>query len=160
MRQRPAPLHLAYLVAISIKGIDGFIEFVAGTIVAAVGSQQVYNFAVWATAPEIARHPDSHAAHAIRHGAYTFAHGAHKFAIVYLLAHGVLKIGLVINLFIEHLWIFPTSVVVLLGFIGFMGIKLAEHWSPWLFAFALFDMVTLALVLNEWRARTQWPRTP
>jgi hypothetical protein len=34
------------------------------------------------------------------------------------------------------------------------------HWSPWLFAFALFDTVTLALVLNEWRMRLQGARTP
>ena len=153
MTQRSSLMHFAFIGAITIKGIDGFIEFVAGIVLAVVGSQQVYNFAVWATAPEIARHPESHAAHAIRHGAYGFVHSSHKFAVVYLLAHGVLKIGLVINLFIEHLWIFPVSVAVLLGFIGFMGARLAAHWSPWLFAFAVFDTMTVALILNEWRVR-------
>lgn len=147
-------MHLAYLAAITIKGLDGLVEFVAGLFIALVGSQQVYEFAIWATAPEIARHPESHAVHAIRHGAYGLAHSSPKFAVVYLLAHGVLKIGLFVNLLIEHMWIFPASVVVLLGFIGFMGLKLIAHWSPWLFAFALFDTVTLALVLNEWRVRS------
>lgn len=151
--QRRTVFHRAYQVAIAIKGLDGAVEFVAGVIIALVGSRQVYHFAIWATAPEIARHPASHAMHAIRHGAYNFAHHSHKFAIIYLLAHGLLKIGLVINLFIEHMWIFPVSTAVLLGFIGFMSLKLAAHWSPWLFAFALFDTMTLALVLNEWRMR-------
>jgi uncharacterized membrane protein len=153
MLSRSKSLHFAYLVAISIKGIDGLIEFVAGVLIASFGSHDLYHFAIWATAPELARHPASHAVHAIRHGAYHFAHSPHEFAIIYLLAHGLLKIGLVINLFIEHLWIFPVSVVVLLGFIGFMGLKLAAHWSPWLFAFAMFDMLTVALVVNEWRMR-------
>jgi uncharacterized membrane protein len=153
MKQKPAYMHLAYLVAISIKGIDGLIETVAGLIVALLNSREVYHFAVWATAPELAKHPGSHAIHAIRHGAYNFAHSSHKFAIIYLLAHGILKVGLVVNLFIEHMWIFPVSAVVLLGFISFMGVKLTMHWSPWLFAFAVFDTVTLALVLNEWRVR-------
>jgi uncharacterized membrane protein len=153
MAQRSSPLHLAYLGAIAIKGLDGLVETVAGLIIAIYGSQQVYNFALWATAPEIARHPESHAVHAIRHGAYGLAHSAPKFAIVYLLAHGALKLGLVINLFIEHMWIFPASIVVLLGFIGFMGVKLMAHWSPWLFAFAMFDVLTVALIANEWRAR-------
>ncbi len=151
---RRSLLHLAYLGAIAVKGLDGLVETVAGLIIAVYGSQQVYNFAVWATAPEIARHPESHTAHAIRHGAYGLAHSSPKFAIAYLLAHGVLKIGLFVNLLIEHMWIFPASVVVLLGFIGFMSLKLIAHWSPWLFAFALFDVVTLALVLNEWRVRS------
>lgn len=150
---RSTSLHLAYLVAIAIKGIDGLIEFVAGVLIAVFGSHGLYRFAVWATAPELVRHPGNHAIHAIRHGAYHLAHGPHRFAIIYLLAHGLLKIGLVINLFIEHMWIFPVSVVVLLGFIGFMGVRLAEHWSPWLLAFAIFDAFTVALVVNEWRAR-------
>ncbi|MBV8798865.1 MAG: DUF2127 domain-containing protein [Alphaproteobacteria bacterium] len=153
MPSRRTLMHRAYQVAIAIKGLDGAIEFLAGLFIALVGSRQVYHFAIWATAPEIARHPESHAAHAIRHGAYNFAHHSHRFAIIYLLTHGLLKIGLVVNLFLENMWIFPASVVVLLGFIAFMTAKLVAHWSPWLFAFALFDTLTLALVLNEWRVR-------
>ena len=153
MARRSSLMHLAFVAAIAIKGIDGTVEFIAGSIVALFGSRQLYHFAIWATAPEIARHPGSHAAHALRHGAWNFAHSSHKFAIIYLIAHGILKIGLVVNLFIEHMWIFPVSAAVLLGFIGVMSFKLAAHWSPWLFAFVLFDMLTLALVLNEWRRR-------
>jgi uncharacterized membrane protein len=153
MAKRPALLHIAYLIAIVIKGFDGLVETVAGLLIAIYGSSQVYEFAVWLTAPEIARHPESHAVHAIRHGAYGLAHSSHRFAIVYLLAHGILKLGLVINLLIEHLWIFPVSITVLLGFIAFMAAKLAAHWSPWLCAFAMFDLLTVALIANEWRVR-------
>lgn len=154
MSRRAIPLlHLAYLGAILIKGFDGLVETVAGSLIAIYGSRQIYEFAVWLTAPEIARHPESHMVHAIRHGAYGVAHGSHRFAIVYLLAHGILKLGLVINLLIEHLWIFPVSIAVLLGFIAFMAAKLAAHWSPWLFAFAMFDVLTVALIANEWRMR-------
>lgn len=153
MARNSSLMHVAFLSAIAIKGIDGFIEFVAGIVIAILGSQQVYNFAIWATAPEMARHPESHAAHAIRHGAYGLAHTSQRFVIVYLIAHGVLKLGLAINLFIEHMWIFPASIALLLGFIAFMSAKLNAHWSPWLFAFAVFDAATLALVLNEWRVR-------
>ena len=52
-------------------------------------------------------------------------------------------------------WIFPVAVVILVGFIAFMGYRLTHHWSVWLFGFALFDVLTLALVINEWRS----PRT-
>src|SRR5436853_312283 len=92
MPPRRTLMHRAYQVAIGIKGLDGAVEFLAGLVIALVGSQQVYHFAIWATAPEIARHPDSHAVHAIRHGAYNFAQHSHKFVIIYLLAHGLLKI--------------------------------------------------------------------
>ena len=47
--------------------------------------------------------------------------------------------------------LYPVATVILTGFIVFMGYKLTLHWSAWLFGFALFDALTVALVLNEWR---------
>ena len=48
-------------------------------------------------------------------------------------------------------WIYPVGTAILLGFIVFMAHRLTEQWSDWLLGFALFDAMTLALVLNEWR---------
>jgi len=61
-----------------------------------------------------------------------------------------LKVAIAYNLLLEKRWIFIPSFVVLTGFIAFMGAHLAQHWSYWLFALALFDAVTLALVINEY----------
>ena len=157
MRRSPL-LHLAFFVAIAIKGLDGFLEAVAGTVFAIAGSQRVYDFALWATAPELERHPASHAVHAIRHGAYGLTHTSHRFVITYLLVHGLIKLALVINLMIEKMWVFPVSVALLLGFIAVMGVKLEHQWSNWLFAFAMFDVVTVALVAHEWRMRRESPQ--
>jgi uncharacterized membrane protein len=33
-----------------------------------------------------------------------------------------------------------------------MTYKLVGSYSPWLLVLALFDLLTVALVLNEWRA--------
>ena len=51
----------------------------------------------------------------------------------------------------------PVGAVILVGFITFMSWRLSEQWSDWLLGFALFDVLTLALVLNEW-AKT--PKKP
>jgi uncharacterized membrane protein len=141
----------AFLAAIAIKGLDGAVETVAGLIIAIAGAHSVYSMVLWVTAPELSNHPHSHALHAIRHGASHFAHGPHRFIVIYLLAHGIVKLALAINLIIGHRWIFPVASIVFLGFIGYMGWRLFGHWSTWLAAFALFDVMTLALVLNEWR---------
>ena len=155
MSGKSGPLHIAFFVAIAIKGLDGFLEAVAGLIFAIAGSQRVYDFALWATAPELEHHPASRAVHAIRHGAYGITHASHRFVITYLLIHGLIKLALVVNLMIERLWVFPVSVALLLGFIAVMGVKLSHHWSNWLFAFAMFDVITVALVAHEWRMRRQ-----
>ena len=66
--------------------------------------------------------------------------------------HGILKLALAVGLLRGGgRWIFPVGAAILLGFIAFMSYRLSEQWSNWLLGFALFDALTLALVLNEWR---------
>jgi uncharacterized membrane protein len=152
-QSRPTSLaHLAYLITISIKGLDGALETLAGLIIALAGKVRLYFFVLRITAPEIVNHP--HAAMALRHGAQGLKNGSDTFLIVYLLVHGVLKLGIAAALLLERgKWIFPVAVVILGGFIAFMGYKLTIHWSNWLLAFALFDLLTVALVVNEWRTK-------
>jgi len=145
--------HLAYLITIGIKGFDGAIETVLGLVVLLVGETRLYDFAIAVTAPEIEGQPVSHAGHLIRYGADSLIHASAAFVITYLLVHGVLKLGIAISLIRERsVWIFPVSAVILTGFVFFMLYKLTLHWSLWLLSFALFDAVTIALVLNEWRS--------
>ena len=152
MSQKYTAFHRAYLVAIAIKGFDGAVETLLGIAVAILGRQGLYDLLIGIAAPELVNHPDSHASHLIRHSAEGLMRASHGFMIVYLLAHGLLKLGIAIGLFRENTeWIFPVGSAVLAGFIAYMSWHLSIHWSYWLFAFALFDLVTLALVLNEWR---------
>jgi uncharacterized membrane protein len=155
VRQRSTALHLAFYAAIAIKGLDGLIETVAGLLIAAFGTGAVYRFAVWLTAPELSDHPASHVVHLVRHGAAKLAMVHTGFIVTYLLIHGAIKSALAICLFIEHNWIFPVAFVVLLGFVGYLSYRFANHPSGWLLALALFDFITLVLVLNEWRVRRQ-----
>jgi uncharacterized membrane protein len=75
-----------------------------------------------------------------------------SFIVFYLLAHGILKVVLALVLLTGGgRWVYPVATIILTGFIGFMSWHLAGHWSNWVLAFALFDLVTLLLVLNEWR---------
>jgi uncharacterized membrane protein len=151
-RQRSGALHLAFIVAVAIKGIDGLIETLAGLAVAILGTSGIYALVIQITAPELDLHPDSRAVDLIRHGAFNLAHLSSRFVIFWLLVHGILKTVLAIELLREKAWIFPVATAILSGFVGYMTYKLFEHHSPWLLALALFDLITLVLVLNEWRA--------
>lgn len=150
--QQSRSLRFAFLAAVAIKGLDGAIESVAGAIVAIAGTQGIYDFIIRVTAPELELHPASKTVHILRHGAQGLAHASSHFIAIWLLAHGLLKLALAIELLRGKTWIFPVAVVVLAGFVSYMGYRLAGHWSPWLLAFALFDTITIALVLHEWRA--------
>ena len=151
-------LHIAYLVAILIKGFDGAVEAVMGTVILISGPERLYEWVIRLTAPELTGHHP--AIHALQRGAARLAEGPHNFEIFYLLVHGLLKLGIVSALLRGGgRWLFPVASMVLSGFVLYMAWRLTIRWSDWLLGFALFDLLTLALVLIEWRNRTQRPES-
>ena len=151
MTQRRSAAHIAYLVTIAIKGFDGGVETLAGLLIWITGPQRLYRWAVRLTAPELGGNHEE-TARAIRHGAAHLASNGSGFVVFYLLVHGLLKLGIAVALLRgKGGWIFPLAALILCGFIVFMANRLTHQWSDWLLGFALFDTLTLALVLNEWR---------
>ncbi len=152
MAQRGSLAHLAYVTTIVIKGFDGGLETLAGLVIWITGPQRLYRWVIRITAPELYDGSHERAVHAIRRGAEHLATSGAGYIVFYLLVHGALKLGLAIVLLRGGgRWIFPIATFILVGFITYMGIKLDENWSNWLLGFALFDALTLVLVLNEWR---------
>jgi len=152
MKRETAVLRVAFLVAVVVKGLDGLIESVAGVGVAVIGTQGIYNLVIAFTAPELDLHPQSKTVHLLRHGASSLAHASSRFIVIWLLLHGIVKFVLAIELLRGKSWIFPVAAAILSGFVAYMAFKLVNRYSPWLLAFALFDLITVALVLTEWRS--------
>jgi uncharacterized membrane protein len=149
-KTKGAAAHGAYLIAITVKGVDGIIETLLGLTIAIAGPEKLYLGVLHFTTPELEENPASHAARAIQDGAAGLAHASSTFAIVYLLVHGVLKSGLSISLLFGQRWIFPFAVAILTAFICVMGYRMTVHFSWWLVGLALFDLFTVALIVNEW----------
>ena len=150
MVKRQILLHYAYLGAILIKGFDGALETLTGIALAITGPQRFFGWVIRLTAPELTGHHP--ALHAIRSGATRLAEAPHEFVLFYLLVHGFLKLGIVVAL----LWrggrlVFPIAALILAAFVAYMSWHLTLRWSGWVLSFALFDLLTLGLVLNEWR---------
>jgi uncharacterized membrane protein len=142
--------HGAYIVAIVWKGFDGLVEFGGGAVIGLFGPAGISKF-VQLTAPELETYLRSIAF--FQHGASVLAQ-TYRFATIYLLIHGILKFGLAMALLRErHIWVFPVSVALLSAFVAYMTYRLTVYWSYWLLSFALFDCVTIALVMWEWRSR-------
>jgi uncharacterized membrane protein len=148
--------HIAYIATIAVKGFDGGLETLAGLVIWLTGPQRLYRWVVRITAPELYDGNHVKAVHAIRKGAEHLAVTGGHFVVFYLLVHGVLKLTLCMVLLREGgRWVFPVGTFILTSFIAFMCYRLSEEWSNWLLGFALFDALTLALVLVEWRKRTR-----
>ena len=148
--KKGAAAHAAYVVAIAIKGFDGIIETLLGLLIVFAGPDKIYLAVLHFTTPELEENPASQAARAIQDGAAALQHLSSAFAITYLLVHGVLKSGLAISLLLGHRWIFPFAVAILMAFVVILGYRMTVHFSWWQVALALFDLLTVALVVNEW----------
>jgi uncharacterized membrane protein len=152
MAAKRSAAHIAYVVTVAVKGFDGGLETLAGLVIWITGPQRLYRWVVRITAPELYDGDHVRAVQAIRHGAEHLAITGGHFVVFYLLVHGVLKLALATVLLRGgRRWIYPVGTLILTGFIVFMSYRLSQQWSNWLLGFALFDALTLALVLNEWR---------
>ena len=149
--------HILFLITIAIKGIDGLVETVLGVLIAVAGPDRLFFFIAQFTTPDLEFNPSNHIARAIQNGAAGLARTA-GFAVFYLLMHGIVKVGIAVNLLRDRRWIFAPASVILAGFVAYLGYHAAMHRSLWSLSFALFDLFTLALVINEWirvRSRAQ-----
>jgi uncharacterized membrane protein len=141
--------HMAFVATVAVKGIDGVIETLLGLLLALTGQDKLFLFVLRFTTPELHSNPGNGVAKAVQTGASDLA-ASGTFAILYLLVHGILKSGIAINLLSGKRWIFAPTVLILGGFVLYLGYRATLHWSWWSFSFALFDLFTLALLVNEW----------
>jgi len=141
--------HIAFILTVAVKGIDGAIETLLSLLLAFFGPDKFFLLVLRFTTPEVRDGQANGIAKAVQSGAAKLT-TIGTFAIVYLLIHGVLKAGIAANLLRGKQWIFLPAVLILGGFVLYLGYRTAQNWSAWSFSFALFDLFTLALVINEW----------
>lgn len=76
---------------------------------------------------------------------------AQDFAALYLLAHGVTKLWLIIGLLRQRLWYYPTALIVFSLFIAYQLYRYSFSHSIWLLLITVLDVVIIGLTWHEWR---------
>ena len=66
------------------------------------------------------------------------------------MAHGVVKVALVVALLLNKMWAYPWMIVVLLVFIGYQLYRIALSPTAGLIALTLFDVVIVVLTWREY----------
>jgi len=146
--------HRLFVVAVVLKGLNGLTELVAGASILAMGHAGLSGIVTLLTARELSEDPTDLVANLLRRWFAQLSADAEVFAAVYLLTHGIVKIVLATCLLREKSWAFPAAAAFFALFIAYMSYRLTLGWSWSIAALCLFDLVTLSLVLHEWRARS------
>ncbi len=144
-------LHLLFDVGVVLKGVDGALEVVGGALLLFVTPDQLYRTARILTLHERTEDPRDFVATRLLAAAGHLTVGAVLFGALYLLAHGLVKIGLVAALLRRRLWAYPVAVAVFLLFLAYQLFRYAYTASPMLLAVSVLDAAVVALTWVEYR---------
>ena len=135
-----------------IKGGLCASEALAGLGLLLTPNLLIVRFVFWVTHFEIAENPTDTLANWTLRAVEHFPISTQHFYALYLLAHGGLKLIMVLLLWRRVLWAYPAGMVVLAGFVTYQTYEFLHAGSPFLLLLALFDSVMIVLVWLEWRA--------
>jgi len=131
-------LHLAFIVAVAVKGIRRAYRGLAGLAIAILGTREFTISYIQLTAPELDLHPESRTVNLIRHGASSLAARLQPLGHLLAACSRHLETVLAIELLREKRGYFPWP----LQSCRFCHLQWRTscpfHWSPWLLALALF----------------------
>lgn len=151
-QNRDRLLHWLFEASLAIKGLLCASETLAGLGLLLTPNLLIARFIFWVTHFEIAEDPTDTLANLTLRAVEYFPINTQHFYALYLLAHGGLKLTIVLLLWRRVLWAYPAGMAVLAGFVAFQVYEFLHAGSPFLLMLALFDCVMIVLVWLEWRA--------
>ncbi len=143
-------------IAITVKGIDGAAQIIGAIVLAIIPPSVITGLAHSIVTRDLVGDQEGTLAHHLTKAAADFADGSTRwFALIYLLVHGLIKIGLVLALLRKIMPMYPVAVAVLGGFVFYELYRAIRTHSIALPIFAAIDIVIIILVLREYRQLRQ-----
>ena len=145
--------HEFFRVSIFLKGLYSFFEFLAGLILFFVTSKQIFIFIYNIFQSEFLQDVRDFIIKYMPPVVGNLPYQLKLFISLYLLSHGIVKLGLIIALWKEKRWAYPLAIVVFGGFIVYQIYKYAIQPSLVLLVLTDLDMAVIILTWLEWRHR-------
>ncbi len=144
-------VHLAFQVGVVLKWIDGVLEVVGAALPLFVKPDRIVGAVAALTRHELSRHPhDPLAAHLLQ-AAQGLRGGGELFVSLYLLTHGLVKVGLVWALLRSKLWAYPVAIAIFAAFGAYQMLRWSRTHSPAMVALTVLDAFVILLTWAEWR---------
>lgn len=139
-----------FTAGIFLKGLDGAAELAGGFMLLVLDPAEIHRFVVRLTQPELSEDPKDFIATQLLHAAGTLSGSAVLYAALYLLAHGAVKVVLVVALLMNRLWAYPWMIAVLLAFIAYQLYQIVVSPTAGLIALTVFDALVVLLTWGEY----------
>lgn len=144
---------LLFRLSVLLKGLDAVLEILGAVALWLISPGFLVTLVHFLTQDEIAEDPHDLVANWLRSAAAHFSLSSEHFMAIYLFAHGIIKIALVIALLRNRLWAYPLAIAVFLGFIAYQLYRYTLTGGIGLILLTLFDLFLIALIALEYRAQ-------
>jgi uncharacterized membrane protein len=143
-------LDQSFRFSLTVKGLHALLEMILGIAILEVNPQAMNRFAMTVLNPELSEDPGDFVATHLLRTFQQFAAGGKRFASLYLLSHGLVKIVLVVALFRNKLWAYPTMIVTLSAFVFYQSYRFVLTHSLFMIFLTLFDLAVIVLTWLEY----------
>jgi uncharacterized membrane protein len=163
LRDRGRAVHVLFTISLIGKAVDGVLEVIGGVVLFFVTPGQINGILRVLMQHELSEDPHDGLAGALLRSVQHLSTGAEHFAALFLLWHGVVKVGLVLALLRRQLWAYPTAIIAFALFLAYQVYRYSHTRSVWLMALSLLDLFVIVLTWleygrlrhsHEWRAIT------
>jgi uncharacterized membrane protein len=144
-------LHRAFLLGIWLKGIDGVLEVIGGGLLLVTSSATLNRLVLALTQHELIEDPHDWFATMLRQTAAHLSVSTQLVGSLYLLVHGLVKLGIVVGVWRGYRWAYPVAIGFLVLFISYQLYRLSYQPSLGLLLLTLFDIVVVGLTWREYR---------
>ena len=152
LSDRYAPiLDRAFLLGIWLKGVDGILEIVGGGLLLITSSATLNRLVIALTQHELIEDPHDWLATTLRQTAAHLSVSTQFLGSLYLLAHGLVKVGIAVGVWRGYRWAYPGAIGFLVVFIAYQFYRLSYQPSLGLLLLTLFDIVIVGLTWREYR---------
>jgi len=146
-----------FRASLVLKAIDGALELIGGLLLLVVSPTTLDRMAKALFQHELSEDPNDFFARHVLHVTANL-HATRTFGAVYLLAHGVAKLVMVIGLWKHQRWAYPFALVFLIAFIVYQLYRMPFAPSTGLAFLTVFDVFVVWLVWRDYgehRRRTK-----
>lgn len=144
-------IHILFQIGLIGKAVDGVLEIVGGTLLCFVNPEQINGIMRALTREELSEDPHDLIAGLLMRSVLHLSTGTKVFAAIFLLWHGVIKVGLVWALARKHWWAYPIAIVAFGLFLAYQGYRYAYTHSIWLLALSFLDLFVIVLTWLEYK---------
>ncbi len=150
-RPRQPVLHYLFELGVFLKFLNGALEVIGAVFLFFNTPQSLSKLAARLLTNELLEDPKDLVANTLLQAVKGLTPNAQIFASVYLLIHGIVKVGLVIALWKKKLWAYPLAGVVLGLFTVYQLYLFSHSRSPFQLFLTAVDVLILLLLWSEYR---------